>query len=70
MYGLAPLNSLKHLRLQMHKKRLLKKTRAFIESEKERIFAKFEAAEREILSLKKPGAACADFIEFVKNGLN
>lgn len=57
MYGLAPLNLLKHLRFQMHKKKTLEKARGFIESEKEMIFAKFEAAEKEILSLKKPSAA-------------
>lgn len=51
-------------------KKTVEKARAFIESEKETIFAKFEAAEKEILSLKKPGAVCADFIEFVKSGLN
>lgn len=51
-------------------KKTLEKARAFIESEKETIFAKFEAAEKEILSQKKPGVVCADFIEFVKNGLN
>lgn len=51
-------------------KKTVEKTRAFIESEKGTIFAKFEAAEKEILSLKKPGKACADFIEFIKSGLN
>ena len=51
-------------------KKTAEKARVFIESEKETIFAKFEAAEKEILSLKKPGKACADFIEFVKSGLN
>lgn len=51
-------------------KKTVEKARAFIEGEKEKIFAKFETAEKEILSLKSPGAACADFIEFVKSGLN
>lgn len=51
-------------------KKTVEKTRAFIEREKETIFAKFAAAGKEILSLKKPGAVCADFIEFVKSGLN
>lgn len=51
-------------------KKTVEKARDFIESEKETIFAKFESAEKEILSLKKPGADCADFIEFVKSGLN
>ena len=41
-------------------KKTLEKARGF-ECEKEMIFAKFEAAEKEILSLKKPSAACADF---------
>ena len=51
-------------------KKTVEGARVFIESEKETIFAKFEAAEREILGQNKPGAACANFIEFMKSGLN
>ena len=66
----CPLKLSQTFSLANAQKKTVEKTRAFIESEKETIFAKFEAAEKELLSLKKLGAVCADFIEFVKSGLN